>query len=125
MPAQSVGVVHNPYGISNGAGHDLTHFSGKRAGVANGRTFLNTGREDNGVGAAFNEFLSAEHDFFAGTAAAGNEARDIDVLFNTLECPFSFAHHLEIRAARAEIFCLHASDNADVHYFLHQACHIR
>ena len=32
MPAQSVGVVHNPYGISNGAGHDLS-----RIFLANGQ----------------------------------------------------------------------------------------
>ena len=73
--------------------------------------------ENNGVGAETDEISGAQHGFLPGTAAAVDEADDVERLVgrNVGENAAAFADGFEIQHAWAIISGLIATDDADFH----------
>ena len=97
--------------------HDLLHAFGKWAGIADRCAFGDAGCENNGVGAETDEISGAQHGFLPGTAAAVDEADDVErfVGRNVGENAAAFADGFEIQHAWAIISGLIATDDADFH----------
>ena len=79
--------------------HDLLHAFGEWAGIADRRAFGDAGRENNGVGAETDEISGAQHRFLPGTAAAVDEADDVErLVMRTAEVkPWDFLNAVSAR----------------------------
>ena len=112
-----VGVVEDVDALTNIAAHEILHAFCKWAGIADRCAFGDAGCENDGISALTDEAAGPQDGFFAWTAAAVDEACDIDrfVGRDIGEDTGAFADGFEIEYARAIVSGLVTADDAHIH----------